>query len=242
MTTEFINKISIIESLPSWPDVHYLNWDIQQYLLKNHTFFSRSNSGRGSGTFGGSSYVAFPYYMFENQNWKNFRWVDEHVFTDYQVGFRDFRQHIPMFCTFAGMLSPLVQHLKTAIETRMEQEYKAFSAEINILPPGGKIGQHVDTAECVPKSHRCHMVLWTNNESVFTVDEMPFQFRQGECFTFNNALPHSVINNSLDFGRAHLVVDFALKNETFPKTMGPYLENISRRNIELKKPYTPAIL
>lgn len=77
---------------------------------------------------------------------------------------------------------------------------------INKIRPGGVIYPHADTpAHCAYYS-RYHYVLHSQPGVLFRCGTEQLGMTTGECWYFNNALEHEVINNSAD-DRLHLVID-----------------------------------
>lgn len=76
------------------------------------------------------------------------------------------------------------------------------------------IEKHTDDGDALRKVHRCHLAIKTNSLVVFTIDDIPFHFSEGELVEINNIRPHYVANNS-DENRIHLIIDL-LEKEWLP--------------------------
>lgn len=77
---------------------------------------------------------------------------------------------------------------------------------INKIAPGGQIFPHSDTPSHCEYYTRFHLVLWGEPGAVLTCAGEQFDMKTGDCFWFNNALTHSVINNSRS-ERISMVID-----------------------------------
>lgn len=77
---------------------------------------------------------------------------------------------------------------------------------INKIAPGGKISPHADTPAHAEYYTRFHIVLWGKPGAVIRCDNEQLDMQTGDCFWFNNALEHEVINNSGD-ERISMVID-----------------------------------
>lgn len=77
---------------------------------------------------------------------------------------------------------------------------------INKIAPGGQIFPHADTPAHCEYYTRFHIVLWGKPGCVLTCDNEQIEMRTGDCFWFNNALMHAVVNNSSE-ERISMVID-----------------------------------
>lgn len=77
---------------------------------------------------------------------------------------------------------------------------------INKIAPGGQIFPHADTPAHCDYYTRFHIVLWGKPGCVLTCDNEQIEMRTGDCFWFNNALMHAVVNNSSE-ERISMVID-----------------------------------
>lgn len=96
---------------------------------------------------------------------------------------------------------PLVMNLMSLV-----QGERLGRIIINKIAPGGRIFPHADTEEHAAYWTRHHIVLEAAPGCQIRCEDEWFEFRQGECFWFNNALEHEVINNSAN-DRIAMVVD-----------------------------------
>lgn len=74
------------------------------------------------------------------------------------------------------------------------------------LPPGGKVLEHVDEGKYADHYQRFHIPIYSKPGNVFTCGGESVIMREGELWTFNHRLPHSVVNNSED-ERIHFIFD-----------------------------------
>lgn len=77
---------------------------------------------------------------------------------------------------------------------------------INKIAPGGRIFPHADTPSHCEYYSRFHVVLQSQPGVVFRAGDETIYMATGECWWFDNAKEHEVINNSAD-DRIHLVID-----------------------------------
>lgn len=77
---------------------------------------------------------------------------------------------------------------------------------ITRVAPGGKIAPHVDGGSHAAYYDRYHIVLQGLPGSIFRCGTETVQMQTGECWWFQNALEHEVVNNSAD-DRIHMIVD-----------------------------------
>lgn len=77
---------------------------------------------------------------------------------------------------------------------------------INRIRPGGRITPHCDTPDHAEYYERHHIVLQSAPGVVFRCEDEQVYMGTGEAWWFNNALEHSVVNNSAS-DRIHLIVD-----------------------------------
>ena len=98
---------------------------------------------------------------------------------------------------------PLFDH----IATQLGNEYLMWGAELNSVPAGSTVKPHCDRHFYSDYTTRVHVVLKTNDDVEFVFENQTKNFKEGECFIFNNKLTHGIINNGIT-ARLHLVVDF----------------------------------
>ncbi len=80
---------------------------------------------------------------------------------------------------------------------------------ITSLPPGARIEPHADSDPHSTYYERYHLVIQGLPGALFRADQEQVQMGTGECWWFQNAVEHEVINNSAD-DRIHLIVDLHL--------------------------------
>ena len=110
---------------------------------------------------------------------------------------------------WAPILDPVTVIATTVsreFERRLGRGFRLGGCEINIMPPGARIQEHVDTHDLVG-SIRVHAVLKTNEQALITCADDTRHWPRGSVFVFNNQRPHSVVNGGTT-DRAHLVMDF----------------------------------
>lgn len=77
---------------------------------------------------------------------------------------------------------------------------------INKISPGGVIFPHTDTKDHTDYYTRFHIVLQSQPGVVFRAGDENVYMATGECWWFDNAQEHEVINNSAD-DRIHMIID-----------------------------------
>lgn len=77
---------------------------------------------------------------------------------------------------------------------------------VNKIKPGGCIFPHADTPAHAAYYTRFHILLDSSPGVLFRCDDEQTYMAPGECWWFNNALEHEVINNSAT-DRIHMIVD-----------------------------------
>jgi len=85
-----------------------------------------------------------------------------------------------------------------------------WKIQFAILFGGGKILPHYDKDIGFALSHRIHIPLLTNNNVIFTINNVDCKFyNEGEVIEINNLSEHSVNNfNPPEHKRIHLIVDY----------------------------------
>jgi hypothetical protein len=85
-----------------------------------------------------------------------------------------------------------------------------WKIQFAILFGGGKILPHYDKHIGFALSHRIHIPLSTNNNVIFTINNVDCEFyNEGEVIEINNLSEHSVNNfNPPEHKRIHLIVDY----------------------------------
>lgn len=81
---------------------------------------------------------------------------------------------------------------------------------INRIRPGGQIPAHKDAAPHCDYYERHHIVLQSSPGVDFRCEDEHAYMATGEVWWFNNALEHSVVNNSAT-SRIHLIIDVRSK-------------------------------
>jgi len=83
--------------------------------------------------------------------------------------------------------------------------------ELVNLPAGSEVKNHKDTGESLIKDKRVHLVLETNNDVMFKVDDVDKNMKVGEMWEINNTKYHSVTNGG-NTDRFHLIIDYKITN------------------------------
>jgi hypothetical protein len=73
------------------------------------------------------------------------------------------------------------------------------------------ITPHIDEPPIVQKCHRVHIVMLTNENVLFKVDNKLYRMKAGEIYEINNVRTHSVVNKG-DTDRVHLIIDMLPRN------------------------------
>ena len=83
--------------------------------------------------------------------------------------------------------------------------------ELVNLPAYCNVKRHIDRGESLVKDKRIHLVLETNDEVIFKVDEVEKNMKVGELWEINNTKYHSVKNGG-NTDRFHLIIDYKMTN------------------------------
>ncbi len=87
-------------------------------------------------------------------------------------------------------------------------EGSIYNIQFSLMPPQAVIKPHYDTGLLFSLSHRVHLPISTNSQSVFTIGGQEFKFKVNQFVEINNKKVHSVINGSKDQDRIHLILDY----------------------------------
>lgn len=87
-------------------------------------------------------------------------------------------------------------------------EGSIYNIQFSFLPPQGRIKPHYDTGLIFSLSHRIHLPIITDNQSIFTIGDQEFKFKVNQLIEINNKKVHSVVNKSEDQNRIHLILDY----------------------------------
>jgi translation elongation factor P/translation initiation factor 5A len=79
-------------------------------------------------------------------------------------------------------------------------------SEIVKLKSGAKIRKHVDGGAMLQYARRIHIPIITNPQVYFTVNNKKINMEESQGYEINNAMPHSVENNS-PIDRVHIIID-----------------------------------
>lgn len=109
--------------------------------------------------------------------------------------------------------APLIAHANK----QLGNNFLFWGAELNSVPPGASVMKHFDRHFYADYATRVHIVLQTNDNVDFQFETLNHNFKEGECFLFNNKLLHAIQNNG-QTDRLHLVMDFV------PREIFKYIE------------------
>jgi hypothetical protein len=110
------------------------------------------------------------------------------------------------FKDFVDICSPAIEYVES-----LHPDFMVFYTEINRIQPMYNVARHIDNRWYLEQSKRMHVVLETNDDCSFMVDDKKATFSKGQVFEFNNYLYHSVHNQSPDKYRTHMVIDLIPK-------------------------------
>lgn len=106
--------------------------------------------------------------------------------------------------------SPTVLPIVEELQALYAPGSVVISCQIALLPPGGHITRHQDTAPLLRASHRIHVPLITWPEVTFFIDDAPHVFEAGHAFELNNQRYHEVRHGGTE-DRYHLIIDLLPK-------------------------------
>lgn len=90
-------------------------------------------------------------------------------------------------------LRPIVRALKVQVDAT-----ELGSILLTRLPPGGVIGMHDDRGSWAAEFYRTKAHLVLAGSAISTCDGEEAVFSRGDCFTWDNMLPHSVTNHGTE--------------------------------------------
>lgn len=100
-------------------------------------------------------------------------------------------------------------------------EYYCSRALIAKLPPGGKVGDHVDPGLTFSLFHRYAWVIKTNPGAEMIIDGERRHFSTGEIWEINNKCTHGAVNEGQS-DRLHLIFDIASLHTLIGLTPEPF--------------------
>lgn len=100
---------------------------------------------------------------------------------------------------------PQVHHIVFDLMRRVEG-IRLGRVLITRLAPGKAITPHIDGGSHAAYFERYHIILQNYPGSIFRAGNETVCMKAGECWWFNNAEEHEVINNSID-DRLTLIID-----------------------------------
>ncbi len=130
----------------------------------------------------------------------------------------------PGYAEYRALLEPLLR----TIASRLGAGEKVMRIQFAWLGAGSTIEPHRDTSVTLLYSHRVHVPILTNDEVKFMCGEESINMCEGDIWTFDNTLRHSVYNRG-NTPRIHLIVDF-----TVPLPVRAWLPYIKQRLYRLR--------
>jgi len=82
------------------------------------------------------------------------------------------------------------------------------NVQFSYLPPLSTIKPHYDYGLHFSLSHRIHLPIKSNSQSIFSIGDQDFNFKCNQLVEINNKRTHSVVNNSETEERIHLIIDY----------------------------------
>lgn len=104
------------------------------------------------------------------------------------------------------------QHIIDPIVDKISADYLTPGGFVNKLMisniiPGGGMPTHWDEEPTQLLSKRIHVVITSNDQSEFVVNDTVYHFSPGTVFELNNMMTHSVSNRGTT-DRVHLIIDY----------------------------------
>jgi hypothetical protein len=104
----------------------------------------------------------------------------------------------------------------TKILNEVYGEGSIYNTQFSLLPPLCSIKPHYDYGLHFSLSHRIHLPIKSNSQSIFSIGDQDFNFKCNQLVEINNKRKHSVVNNSETEERIHLIIDYMpLKYSSF---------------------------
>ena len=103
---------------------------------------------------------------------------------------------------------PLFKEVNAIIQEHIKTEFpdcNPIRVQLAELPPGEVIAPHRDQG-ILSMIHRLHVPVVTHKDVIFVIQDERFFLEVGQLYDLNNAVKHSVENNS-SVMRIHLLVD-----------------------------------
>jgi hypothetical protein len=154
--------------------------------------------------FYGSLYLRFP-----NTCMNAIHDVNEEVWDRFFNTFLKIKQtpeHREFYNHAIDFFKPYAHNMQEALEKYTGDKFYIQGVEVNMMVPGTEIKEHIDQHLYDAQTHRVHLVLCTNDDAYMICNGEQRHYDKGQCFIFNNKMPHSVQNKG-DTPRIHLVVD-----------------------------------
>jgi len=129
-----------------------------------------------------------------------------HIIFRFVSNFRDWRQSYdrPLWNDWREKLEPVL----TAATADYGYERGAFPrVMLARMAPGGVIHPHRDENPAAKWPHKIHVPILTNQNVIFYVDGVAYQFAEGEAVEVNNMGLHAVENRGLT-DRIHLIFEY----------------------------------
>ena len=109
-------------------------------------------------------------------------------------------------------MKEFLESIKSIYQQRFG-EGEFYRAAITRLKPHSVIYPHIDSSYTLLKCKRTHIPLMTNNDVKFLVERKNHSLKVGKIYELNNALHHSVRNESDEY-RIHLILDYVPNNNS----------------------------
>ena len=102
-------------------------------------------------------------------------------------------------------LSQLVYDYANKIKSYFKESSIVTKLMLAKMPAGSRISGHYDLGD-LADIRRCHYVVKTNDQCVFTINDTPYNFAEGAAVEINNQAFHAVENYGTT-DRVHLICD-----------------------------------
>jgi hypothetical protein len=122
----------------------------------------------------------------------------------------------PIYYEWQHIIDPIVDRI---VSEHLTQGGFVNKMMISNIIPGGKMPTHWDEEPTQLLSKRIHVVITSNAQSEFIVNDTVYHFSPGEIFELNNMMPHSVSNMG-DSDRVHLIIDYYHKSHLYELLYG----------------------
>jgi len=119
---------------------------------------------------------------------------------------------------------PLVEPVLDAATADYGYRHGAFPrVMLARMAPGGEIEAHRDTNPAAQWPHKIHVPLVTNPDVTFFVDDVGYQFAEGQAVEVNNMGYHAVTNRGTT-DRIHLIFEYFDLDQPEPDWIEPLVQ------------------